>query len=103
MRARPGGQRSRTSTRRHGRRLRIWRGTGRARASRYYKSEYASWSRDGVTRRVLALVTRAEVTTAGLNLSVSCFELDRFLAWDGVGLFQKSAVRPTRIADRVLA
>jgi hypothetical protein len=149
-----------------GRRMKINGGSGRARGDRYYRSEYTSWSRDGITRRVmvnadrteelvvsaleaflvdrvelkdavlslglysdeirrilrmghtaakrvkamdrqqlrallLALVPRAEVNIAGLRLYISCHELGRFLAWDGVGLFDKSAVQPKRSADRV--
>jgi len=149
-----------------GRRMKIHGGSGRARAHRYYKSEYTSWSRDGVTRRVmveadrtesmtvaaiqaflanrvdlknavlslglysddirrllrmgptaakrvggmdpeqlrsllLAVVPRLEVNPSGLKLYISCYELGRLLAWDGAGLFEKSAVRPARLADRV--
>lgn len=149
-----------------GRRMRVHGGTGRSRAQRCYKSEYASWSRDGITRRVMvgadrteqlavsalgafllnrvelkdailslglysdeigrllkmggraakrlarmdlpalrallsALVPRAEVDTAELRLYVSCHELTRFLGWDGVGLFEKAGVKPSRAADRV--
>jgi DNA invertase Pin-like site-specific DNA recombinase len=149
-----------------GRRMKIHGATGRSRGDRYYKSEYTTWSRDGITRRVmvsadkteqltvsalqaflvdrvglkeavlslglysdeirqllrmghtsakrlgrmdaaqlrallLALVPRAEVNTAELRLYVSCHELGRFLAWDGVGIFEKSVLRPNRVADRV--
>lgn len=149
-----------------GRRMKVQRGTGRAKAYRYYKSEYTSWSRDGITRRVmvaadrveqlavgavkallvdrphlkeavlslglysdeiarrlkmgqrasrrigamdqtqlrsllLALVPRAEVNTSELKLYISCFELSNFLAWDGIGVFSKSVVKPSRAADRV--
>jgi DNA invertase Pin-like site-specific DNA recombinase len=151
-----------------GRRMRIHGASGRSRGNRYYKSEYTSWSRDGVTRRVmvdadrteqlvvaalgaflvnrlqlkeavlsqglysdqirgllrmggkaakrlgamdpqqlrallLALVPRAEVNTSELILYISCHELSRFLAWDGVGLFDRSAIRPRQSADRVHA
>jgi hypothetical protein len=48
----------------------------------------------------LALVPRAEVTTSQLRLLVSCYELSRFLAWDGAGIFTKSALRPAHGADR---
>jgi DNA invertase Pin-like site-specific DNA recombinase len=149
-----------------GRRMKIQGGSGRAPAQRYYKSESTSWSRDGVTRRVmvaadrtesmtvaaiqaflvnrvelknavlslglysedirrllrmghtvarrvggmdpkqlrsllLALVPRVEVSTAGLKVYISCYELGRLLAWDGAGLFEKSTVRPAHVADRV--
>jgi DNA invertase Pin-like site-specific DNA recombinase len=149
-----------------GRRMRMQGGTGRSRETRYYKSAYTSWSRDGVTHRVmvaadrveqltvsalkallvdrvqlkqailslgryseeirqmlkmghvtarrvgqmdqvqlrsllLAVVPRAEVNTSGLTLYVSCYELSRLLAWDGVGCFEKGAIRPARAADRV--
>jgi DNA invertase Pin-like site-specific DNA recombinase len=149
-----------------GRRMKINGGSGRASGDRYYRSEYTSWSRDGITRRVmvnadrteqlvvsalqaflvnrvelkdavlslglysdeirrllrmghtaakrvktmdrrqlravlLALLCRAEVNTAELRLYISCYELTRLLGWDGVGLFEKSVVKPTRAADRV--
>ena len=48
---------------------------------------------------LVALVPRAEVTKSELRLLISTFELSRFLAWDGVSLFQKETVRP-RNADR---
>ena len=48
----------------------------------------------------LALVPRAEVTRADLKLLVSCFELSRFLAWDGNGIFRRSPLRPTKGGDR---
>ena len=148
-----------------GRRMKIHGGTGRCRTDRCYKSEYTSWSRDGITRRVMvsadrteqltvsalsaflanrvelkeavlslglysdeirrllkmghtaakrlakmdppglrallsALVARAEVNTSELRLYVSCNELTRLLGWDGVGVFEKNAVR-SRTADRV--
>jgi len=151
----------------HGRRMKIQRsGPGRARAYRYYKSEYAGWSRRTEIKRImvdadrveelavsalkallvdraqlikvvlslglysdeirkllkngqlaarrltlmdrtqlrhalLALTPRAEVTREELRLYVSCHELSHYLAWDGVGLFDKSVVEPTQGADRV--
>lgn len=48
----------------------------------------------------LALVPRAEVTRSQLRLLVSCYELSRFLAWDGSGVFQKCALKPSQGADR---
>jgi DNA invertase Pin-like site-specific DNA recombinase len=42
----------------------------------------------------LALVPRMEVAPSELRLLVCCYELRRFLAWDGTGLFSKSHVRP---------
>lgn len=47
----------------------------------------------------LALIPRAEVTRSHLRLLVNCYELTRFLAWDGLGLFRKAQVRPNG-ADR---
>jgi site-specific DNA recombinase len=150
----------------HGRRMRMHGATGRSTGTRYYKSEYAGWSRDGVTRRVmvdadkieplvvsalqaflsdrvqlkeailslgrysdevaralkrgsraarrlcemdqlglrsalLALLPRAEVSAGELKLYVSCFEVSRFLSWNGVGLFEKSTIHPARAADKV--
>jgi DNA invertase Pin-like site-specific DNA recombinase len=149
-----------------GRRMKIHGATGRSAADRYYKSEYTSWSRDGITRRVmvaadrtealtlsalqaffvnrielkeavlslglyseevrkllgrghtaakricqmdqtqiramlLALVPRAEVNASELTLYVSCHETGRFLGWDGVGLFEKSALKRLHDAERV--
>jgi site-specific DNA recombinase len=50
----------------------------------------------------LALTPRVEVTPTELKLFVSCHELSRFLAWDGVGVFEKSVIRaPMMTADRV--
>jgi len=49
----------------------------------------------------LALVPRAEVTRSELRLYVSCHELSRFLAWDGVGVFDRDSLKPSRGADRV--
>lgn len=48
----------------------------------------------------LALVPRAEVTGTQLRLLVSCYELSRFLTWDGQGIFKKSELRPSHGADR---
>lgn len=50
---------------------------------------------------LLALIPRAEVNTSELRLYVSCHELSRFLAWDGIGLFERSVVRPSHAADRI--
>jgi DNA invertase Pin-like site-specific DNA recombinase len=49
----------------------------------------------------LALVPRAEVTRSELRLYVSCYEVSRFLAWDGVGVFDRDSLKPSRGADRV--
>lgn len=53
-----------------------------------------------------ALVTReqwdlVQETRSELRLYVSCYELSRYLAWNGVGLFDRSAVEPRQGADRV--
>ena len=50
---------------------------------------------------LLAVVPRAEVTTSELQLFVSCFELSRFLAWDGLGIFQAAPVETSKTANRV--
>lgn len=50
---------------------------------------------------LIALVPRAEVTRDGLRLFISCYELCRFLAWDGVGFFEKSHVQVGPAADRI--
>ena len=47
----------------------------------------------------LALVPRVEVAETQLRMLVCSFELRRFLAWDGTGLFRKSEARP-RGSDR---
>jgi site-specific DNA recombinase len=47
----------------------------------------------------LALVPRVEVAATELRMLICSFELRRFLAWDGAGLFRKAEVRP-RGADR---
>jgi site-specific DNA recombinase len=49
----------------------------------------------------LALVRRAEACPTGLTMHVSCFEVCRFLGWDGIGIFQKSVLPASRGADRV--
>jgi DNA invertase Pin-like site-specific DNA recombinase len=151
----------------HGRRMKIQRsGPGRSTAFRYYKSEYAGWSRRTDIKRImvdadrveelaksalkallvdraqlikvilslglysdeisrllrngqlaarrltlmdrtqlrhvfLALTPRAEVTRSELRLYVSCHQLSRYLAWDGIGLFDKTVVEPARGTDRV--
>jgi hypothetical protein len=51
-----------------GRRMKIHGPTGRSRGQRYYKSEYSSWSRDGITRRVMIDADRAE------KLAISALE-----------------------------
>ena len=43
-----------------GRRMKIHGGTGRSTYDRYYKSEYTSWSRDDLTRRVMVAGDRTE-------------------------------------------
>ena len=50
---------------------------------------------------LLALVPRAEVNASELTLYVSCYETSRFLGWDGVGLFEKSALKRHHDAERV--
>lgn len=60
----------------------------------------AAMDRSQLRSLLLAIMPRAEVTTNGLTLYVSCLELSRLLAWDGVGVFQKS-LAPSRSADRV--
>lgn len=52
-------------------------------------------------RTFLALVPRAEITKAELRLYVSSYELSRFLAWDGVGLFTKAPVGSATTEDRI--
>lgn len=52
-------------------------------------------------RLFVALVPRAEVSKCELALYVSCYELTRFLAWNGVGLFTKSPVQPAQGGDCV--
>jgi DNA invertase Pin-like site-specific DNA recombinase len=52
-------------------------------------------------RLFLALVPRCEVTRTELRLYISCYELSRFLAWNGTGLFTKSDIQPREGGDRV--
>jgi site-specific DNA recombinase len=52
-------------------------------------------------RLFLALVPRAEITKSELRLYVSCCELVRYLAWDGMGLFVKAALGSSPKEDRV--
>jgi site-specific DNA recombinase len=54
-----------------------------------------------IRRLFLALIPRAEVSPTRLTLYVSCYELTQFLAWNGVGLFTKSALKPLHLGDRV--
>lgn len=61
----------------------------------------AAMDRSQLRSLFLALVPRAEVNPTNLTLYVSCFELGRFLAWDGIGIFQKGVLRPVRAGDRV--
>jgi len=42
----------------------------------------------------LAIAPRLEVNRSGLHVLVCTFELCRFLAWDGSGLFRKCEIRP---------
>ena len=48
---------------------------------------------------IVAVVSRADVNRTHLRLLVCSYEVCRFLAWDGVGLFQKAHIRP-KGADR---
>ena len=57
--------------------------------------------RPHLRRLFLALVPRCEVTRTELRLYISCYELSRFLAWNGAGLFTKSDVEAARGGDRV--
>jgi hypothetical protein len=52
-------------------------------------------------RLMLAIVPRAEVSASELKLYISCFELTRLLAWNGVGAFVKSPVTPGKDSDKV--
>jgi len=57
--------------------------------------------RSHVRRLFLALVRRAEITRTELRLYLSCYELSRFLAWDGKGLFTKALTGSGQNEDRV--
>jgi hypothetical protein len=61
----------------------------------------AAMDRPELRSLFLALVPRADACPTGLTMHVSCFELSRFLGWDGIGIFQKSVLPPSRAADRV--
>ena len=54
----------------------------------------ALFSREEIRELFLALVPRAEVNRDRLQLLICCYELCRFLAWDGEGLFKREAIRP---------
>ena len=56
-------------------------------------------SREQLREAVLALIARAEVAATELRLFIDCYELTRFLAWDGSGLFRRCEPRPQG-ADR---
>lgn len=43
---------------------------------------------------LVALVSRADVNRSHLRLLICCYELHRFLAWDGRGLFKRATIRP---------
>jgi DNA invertase Pin-like site-specific DNA recombinase len=61
----------------------------------------AAMDRPQLRSLFLAIVPRAEVCATELTMYLSCFELSRFLGWDGIGVFQKSVLPPSRAADRV--
>ena len=52
-------------------------------------------------RLFLALVSRAEITKSKLRLYISSYELCRYLAWDGVGLFTRAHAGSAQNEDRV--
>ena len=52
-------------------------------------------------RLFLALVPRAEITKSELRFYVSCYELSRYLAWDGIGMFTKAPAGTARNEDRI--
>jgi DNA invertase Pin-like site-specific DNA recombinase len=56
---------------------------------------------EGLRSMLLALVPRAEVREEGLKLLVSCDELLRLLAWDGVGTFSRGLAQSKRAQERV--
>ena len=61
----------------------------------------ALMDRPQIRKLFIALVPRAEVTRDKLKLLVSCHELSRFLAWDGIGMFERSELTSRQGADRV--
>lgn len=79
----------------------------------YYSNETASLIKRGqlAARRISlmekeqlrefasAVIVRADINRTHLRLLVCSYEVSRFLAWDGVGLFKKAHVRP-KGADR---
>ena len=48
-----------------------------------------------------AIVVRAEVAKSELRLFVSCYEISRFLAWNGRGVFTAAPPEPSAMANRV--
>jgi site-specific DNA recombinase len=65
------------------------------------RRRFTAMGRPELRSLFLAIVSRAEAGPTGLTMHLSCFELSRFLGWDGIGVFQKSFLRPSRAADRV--
>lgn len=61
----------------------------------------ALMDRPQTRRLLLALVPRAEAGRDRLTLLVSCHELSRFLAWDGIGLFERTEIATRQANDRV--
>lgn len=59
----------------------------------------ALFEKEQLRELIAALVLRADLNRSHLRLLVSNYEVFRFLAWDGVGLFSKAHIRP-RGADK---
>jgi site-specific DNA recombinase len=83
-----------------GRRMKIQSGTGRAKAERYYKSEYASWSRDGITRRIMVNADRAEqlILSALKALLVDRVQLKEAVL--SLGLYSDEIARRLKMGGR---
>lgn len=55
----------------------------------------------GLRHAFAALIRRLEVTRSELAMYLSCYELAKFLDWDGVGCFSKSPIAPSQLGERV--
>ncbi len=81
-----------------GRRMRVQSGTGRSREQRYYRSEHASWSRDGVTRRIMVAADNVEQLTIG---ALKALLVDRVQLKEAVlslGLYSDEIARRLKMA-----
>jgi site-specific DNA recombinase len=102
-----------------GRRMKIQRGPGRSREERYYKSENSTWSRDGITRRIMVsadrvesltvaaleafLVNRVELKQAVLSLGLYSDELRRLLRMGNTAAKRLATMDPIKRRAALMA